>query len=121
VSPRDPVTLECSDCGGRAPLCDECHRDIMFTLAGTAWVRGRRWGESLNRIMPRPLAPWPAYDSDRAAKLQRICRRKVDDLARGDERTLDALARRVAVGAEAGYYEGEVRAGGVSFMNPRAG
>lgn len=110
----------CETCAGIPPLCDACVANRLRTLGGVAWVRGRLWGESLNRLMPRPLAPWPAYDSDRAVRVRAICRRKVEQLAGTaagpDERTRDALARQCAAGAELGYLKGPVRAGGVSFF-----
>lgn len=87
----------------------------LSALRGAAACRGDRWGESVHRIVDRPLRPWPAYDSDAAARIRAIARRKVADLAGGDELALDHLARVCAAAAEQAYYRGPVRSGGVSF------
>lgn len=96
----------CLDCRTGPPLCDGCHAEIIRTLRGTAWVWGLLWGRELHRLIPEPRKPWPAYDSEAAEKLRRIARKKVASLARGDERTIEVLARACAEGAEQGYREG---------------
>ncbi len=52
--------------------------------------------------------PWPAWDSDRAANVRRICRRIVEPLAstapeRRDARLIDAFARICAAAAAEAY------------------
>lgn len=91
--------LHCSTCGARSPLCDRCVDATFAQLGGVANIRGYDWGRAIRRVMPGQ--PWPAYEE--SERVQAIARRKVEELARGDERLLDLLARTCAVAARKAY------------------
>lgn len=78
---------DCS-CGWTVPRCDACLRWSEFYQRTTAWIRGEDWAKSVAARVGT-AKPWPAFGGDAEA----IARRKVRDLAGGDERIADMLAR----------------------------
>lgn len=93
----------CSTCGCRAPLCRECCDAALDQFRGVAALRGLLLGESARTR--RPSSPPTEAEA----------REKVRDLAAGDERLVELLARVCADAAALEYAEPTQRPGGVAF------
>ena len=98
----DYLHLQCLTCGQRAPYCDLCFAQRVYWYGSQAQHTGWLWGRAVARVAN---GAWPEYDDPAAEKLRAIARRKVADLASGDERLWDVLARKCAQGAAKGYAE----------------
>jgi hypothetical protein len=104
--------MPCSTCTGTSPLCDACVDRHVMWHAGMARNAGRAWGLAIRRA--GIVNEWPVYDGDGSAKLRAIAARKVAELAGGDARLLDRLARDCAAAAREAYESGAAP-GSVSF------
>jgi hypothetical protein len=81
----------CTECGQRAPYCDECMVRVHGWASGTSKARGVWWAERALRKMVRAgraLEPWPSWDE--SAKVRGQAYRRVDC---EDERLRERLAR----------------------------
>ena len=105
------VVLTCSTCGAQSPLCDRCLDATFAQLGGVAKVRGHDWGRAVRQVMPGQ--PWPTFEE--SERVQAIARRKVEELARGDDRLLDLLARACAAEAREAYEDNTPVPSAVSF------
>jgi hypothetical protein len=89
--------VNCTGCRSVAPLCDACLDQATRWLTGTAAARGVIWGRRVRRVAD---GDWPAYASER---IRALAARKVADIAGGDRRLLDRLARACAAAARETY------------------
>jgi len=105
----------CSTCGQTAPLCALCLDDLEVQLVGVARARGYWWGRSVRTVM-RGQA-WPTFEE--SERVQQIARRKVADIARGDEQLMERLARAAATAARAAYEDSTPVPGTYFRFRPR--
>jgi hypothetical protein len=105
------VPISCNACSCVPPLCTECFAELLARWGPTADAFGTRWGAGLRVTLDlRGEAPrsWPAWESDAAANVRRICTRIVMPLAhslpeRRDPALVDTFARRCGAAASAAY------------------
>ena len=101
----------CYTCSCAPPLCQSCFDTLLEAWSGSARAFGWRWGAGLRVTLDRRgEAPrfWPAWESDEAANVRRICARIVAPLAnavpeRRDPRLVEAFARICADAAQEAY------------------
>jgi hypothetical protein len=92
-------------CNRTVPRCDQCVADALDHLGGVAASRGCAWAQACSRVVPLDRA-WPPTND----RMRGMARRKVDDLASGDERLRELLADVVIEGAR-GWWDCVLRNG----------
>lgn len=105
------MPISCTTCSCKPPLCELCFAERLALWGETADAFGTRWGAGLRvtlDVRGQAAPAWPAWESDEAANVRRICSRLVDPLAhslpeRRDQRLVEAFARRCAAAAQAAY------------------
>ncbi|MBE7449184.1 MAG: hypothetical protein HS111_09890 [Kofleriaceae bacterium] len=105
------VLGSCYTCQGVPPICPECINELSERWNSSARAFGWRWGARLRITMDvrgEASRSWPAWESEPATDLRRICRKIVEPLAsavpeRRDPRLVEIFARVCASAAREAY------------------